>query len=135
MYKNVSIFFFTPHLLKKGSFVDQNNVYNCYNIFTQHRKGMTNGYLFIYLYLSLYLQQTRVNSDLTIPFFYQTNVVFIYILVRRKWIFREQLHVIAQCLLHIKSLRKMVLCDVFATINEGRVKPVITVYALVANKV
>ena len=112
--------------------MDQYNVYNCYNIFTQHRKGMTNGYLFIYLYI---FSKHGVESDLTIPFFYQTNVLFIYILVRRKWIFCGQLHVIAQCLLHIKSLRKMVLCVVFAAINKGRVKTVITVYALVANKV
>ena len=35
--------------------MDQYNVYNCYNIFTQHRKGMTKGASF---YLSLYLQQT-----------------------------------------------------------------------------
>ena len=48
--------------------------------------------------------------------------------------FCGQLHVIAQCLLRIKSLRKMVLCVVFATINKGRVKTVITVAALVANK-
>ena len=58
-----------------------------------------------------------------------------YILVRRKWIFCGQLHVIAQCFLHIKRLRKMVLCVVFAAINKGRVKTVITVCALVANKV
>ena len=76
MYNNVSIFFSTPHLLKKGSFVDQYNVYNCYNIFTQHRKGMANGYLFIYLYI---FSKHGVESDLTIPFFYQTNVLFIYI--------------------------------------------------------
>ena len=131
MYNNVSMFFFTPHLLKKGSFVDQNNVYNWYDIFTQHRKGMTNGYLFIYLYI---FSKHGVKSDLTIPFFYQTNVLFIYI-DAKKMDFCGQLHVIAQCLLHIKSLRKMVLCVVFAAINKGRVKTVITVYALVANKV
>ena len=52
--------------------MDQYNVYNCYNIFTQHRKGMTNWYLYIF-------SKHGVKSDLTIPFFYQTNVLFIYI--------------------------------------------------------
>ena len=96
------------------------------------KEWQTGIFLSIFIYLSF--SKHGVKSDLTIPFFYQTNVLFIYI-DAKKMDFCGQLHVIAQCLLRIKSLRKMVLRVVFATINKGRVKTVITVYALVANKV